>query len=239
MNPTTLEEAKDISSSVKRSMRGVRNTSVVICPPFVYLAPLSSIAKAGLFLGAQNANSEAVGPLTGEVSFSELSQFKVKYVLIGHSERRKMGETDEIINKKVKSIVSGGMTAIICVGENSRDQGGEYFNFIRQQIQMGLKDVSKKFLRKVVIAYEPVWAIGAREAIGPRDLHEMSIFIKKILRDMYGVFSEDIRIIYGGTADRANADTLVRDGRVNGLLVGRESLRAKDFIEIIKLVDEV
>ncbi len=239
MNPPSLNEAKDLVKDVKRTARNLRKTNVCICPPFVYLLPLAKLVNKPLYLGAQNAHHEYLGAFTGEISFSELPQFGVDYVILGHSERRKMGETDEVINKKVKSVVNANMTAILCVGESSRDQNGEFYNLIKQQIQTGLRDVSKKSADNVVIAYEPIWAIGAKEAMHPRDLHEMSIFIRKVLKDMYGISADYIRILYGGTADRVNADSLVRDGNVSGLLVGRESLRSKDFIEILKLVDSV
>lgn len=243
MNPQSIEEAKKIAVSVKRIMRSIKNTTVVLCPPFVYLSSISSLVSGSFSLGAQNANYEALGAFTGEVSFSELSQFKVDYVIIGHSERRNPptggGESDELINKKVRAVVGGGMTAIICVGESVRDNNGDFYGFLKQQITSALKDVSKKSLDSVVIAYEPIWAVGAKEAVAPGELHEMSIFIKKVLKDLFGVFSDTVRVIYGGDADRVNADVLVREGNVAGLLVGRESLRAKDFIEIIKLVDVI
>ena len=239
MNPQSLEEAKKIATSVKRIMRGVKKTNVVLCPPFVYLSSLTPSVGNSFFLGAQNANYEALGSFTGEVSFAELSQFKVEFVIVGHSERRKMGESDELINKKVRAVVGGGMTAIVCVGEGVRDSNGDFYNFIKQQITSALKDVSKKSLDKVVIAYEPIWAVGAKEAVSPRELCEMSIFIKKVLKDLFGVFSEGVRVIYGGDVDRVNAETLVRDGNVVGLLIGRESLRVKDFIEIIKIIDSL
>ena len=239
MNPVSLNEAKKIALDVKRSMRGVRKTQVVICPPYVYISPLSAYPSSTFFLGAQNVNPETLGSYTGEVSFSQLSQFKVGFVIVGHSERRKIGETDELINKKVKAVVNEGMTAIVCVGEPTRDGNGDYFNFIKNQIHSALKDVSKKLLNHVVIAYEPIWAIGAKEAMSPRDLHEMSIFIKKVLKDSFGVFADDTRILYGGSVDRANADYLVRDGNVSGLLIGRQSLKPKEFIEIIKLIDKI
>ena len=239
MNPLTVEEAKRIASQVKRSTRLLRKTQVVICPPFVYISPLGNITSKNIFLGAQDAFYESTGHFTGEVSFRELPQFKVSFVIIGHSERRKMGESDEVINKKVKAVVGEGMTAIICIGESLRDRDGSYFNFIRHQVLSSLKDVSRKWLDRIVIAYEPIWAVGAREAIGPRELHEMSIFIKKVLKDFYGIYADGVRVIYGGDADRVNSDRLVSEGNVSGLLIGRESLKAKDFIEIIKLVDAI
>ncbi len=239
MNPVDVDEAKKLATSVKRSMRGVTKTQVVLCPPFVYLSTLSGLPKGSLYLGAQNANHEMLGSFTGEVSYSQLYQFGVKFVIVGHSERRKMGETDELVNKKVKSVVNSGMTAVVCVGESSRDRDGDYYSFIKNQVTLALKDVSKKLLDNVVIAYEPIWAIGAREAMGPRDLHEMTIFIKKVLNDLFGILSTDVRVLYGGSVDRVNADSLIRDGNVSGLLVGRQSLVARDFVEIIKLVDSI
>lgn len=237
MNPTSLEEAKSIADTVKRSTKNVKKTQIVLCPPFVYLSLLSNIKSNVLFLGAQDAHPETLGSYTGEVSFAELDQFGVSFIIVGHSERRKMGESDELINKKVKSVVNSGMTAIVCVGESLRDHHGDYFNFIKHQIISALKDISKKSLDRVVIAYEPIWAIGAKQSMSPEDLLETSIFIKKVLKDMYGAMSEGVRILYGGSVDRANCNRLVRDGNVSGLLIGRESLRAKDFVEIIKFVD--
>ena len=243
MNPISIEEAKDIVSGVKRAMNKVRKTEVVLCPPFVYTSLFNKSVTNNLFLGAQNANHETLGSFTGEVSHSQLSQFRVGFVIVGHSERRKpkegAGESDDLINKKVRSVVSNGMTAIICVGESTRDHNGDYFGFIKNQILSALKDVPKKLLPHVVVAYEPIWAIGATEAMTPRDLHEMSIFIKKVLRDFGGPLADDVRILYGGAVDRVNAGTLVSEGNVSGLLVGRQSLNVKDFVEIIKLIDAI
>jgi triosephosphate isomerase (TIM) len=239
MNPVSVAEAKSLAVGVKRAMKNVKKTNVVLCPPFVYLPALSGIPTNTLFLGAQNAHDEELGSFTGEVSFSELGQFKVSFVIIGHSERRKIGETDELINKKVKSVVGCGMTAIICVGESTRDHNGDYLGFIRNQILQALKDVPKKLLNHVVIAYEPIWAIGAKEAMTPRDLHEMSIYIKKVLKDFAGNLTDDVKILYGGSVDKVNCDSLIKEGNVSGLLIGRQSIKAKDFVEIIKLVDSI
>lgn len=239
MNPVSLEEARNITNSVKRVMKNIKRTEVVLCPPFVYLSPLANSVKGSLYLGAQNAHSETTGPFTGEVGHMELPQFKVKFVIVGHSERRKMGETDDMINKKVQSVVSLGMTAIVCVGEAVRDTNGDYLDFIKEQIQKALKDVPKKSFGNIVVAYEPLWAIGAKQAMTPIELHEMSIFIKKVLKDTYSIVGEGVRILYGGSVDRVNAGSLVKEGNVSGLLVGRQSLEPRDFIEIIKLVDSI
>ncbi|MSU45332.1 MAG: triosephosphate isomerase, partial [Candidatus Zambryskibacteria bacterium] len=176
MNPQSLDEAKEIVREVKKITAKLKKTEVVLCPPFVYVGSVSSSPKNNIYFGAQDAHPEASGSFTGEVSSSQLYQFGVRFVIVGHSERRKMGESDELVNKKVKSVLGEGMTAILCVGEDKRDHHGEYFNFIKSQILLGLKDVQKKVLLRVVIAYEPIWAIGAKEAVKPSELHEMSIF---------------------------------------------------------------
>jgi triosephosphate isomerase len=239
MNPVDGEEAKEIVRAVKRAAGNLKRTQVAVCPPFVYLSLFGKTKGSNFFLGAQNAHHELSGSFTGEVSYSQLYQFGVRYVILGHSERRKMGESDELINKKVKSVVNSGMTAIVCVGESARDQSGDYFEFIKNQILHDLKDVPKKLFSQVVIAYEPIWAIGAESAMNPRELHEMSIFIRKVLRDTFGVYAEDTKILYGGSVDRVNADSLVKEGNVSGLLIGRESLKPSVFVEILKLVDAI
>lgn len=237
MNPVQVEDAKKIVSVLKRNIKSIKNTNVIVCPPFLYISALSGLNKSGIYLGAQNANSNVAGPLTGEISYQQLPQFGVDFVIVGHSERRNIGETDEMINKKVLSVIDGGMSAIVCIGETKRDPNGDYFDFIKQQILKALALVPKKFFDKIVIAYEPVWAIGAKEAVKPVELQEMSIYIRKVLKDAFGVSSDDIRIIYGGAVDAFNAGSLMKEGNVSGFLVGRQSLDAGSFLEIIRSVD--
>ncbi len=239
MNPKTVGEAKKLATGVKRSSRGLKKTHVVLCPPYVYLAPLSTVTSDTVLLGSQDAFYEPSGSHTGEVSFAQLDQFNVSFVIIGHSERRARGETDETVNKKVNAVVGEGMTAIVCVGEKVRDEHGEYLSHIRMQITTALRDVSKKLLDHVVIAYEPVWAIGGSRAMTGQDVHEMSIFIQKTLRDMFGVLSDGMRILYGGSVMPENAHDIVSNGHVHGLLVGRDSLRVESFVEIIRAVDSI
>jgi triosephosphate isomerase len=210
-----------------------------VCPPFVYLPALASSVSKNIFLGAQNAFAEPLGAHTGEVSFAQLPQFNVEFVIVGHSERRAAGETDEMINKKVLAVTNAGMTAILCVGEKIRDKQGDYFATVREQIAADLKNFSKKSLDRLVVAYEPVWAIGSRQSMVTRDIHEMFIFIKKVLREIFGGLEGGVRILYGGSVFPDNAGEIIRDGFVHGLLVGRDSLNVKNFAEIIKAVDEV
>lgn len=239
MFPERVEDAKKIVADVRRAIPKIRKTNVVLCPPHIYIPLFSGIKKGALHLGAQDTNELPSGSLTGEVSISQIEQFNVDYVIVGHSERRKMGESDDLISKKVKAVVDYGMIAILCVGEESRDHNGDYLDFVRNQISVGLKSVEKKDLNKIVVAYEPIWAIGAKEAMQPRDVHEMGIFVRKVLRDIFGDYAKDVPVLYGGAADKFNADSIVREGEVSGLLVGRQSLASKDFVEMIKLIDSI
>lgn len=237
MNPVSADEAKRIFSKIRKTSFKLKNTDVVICPPFSYISLFSKANKSNFFLGSQNAHHEVSGALTGEVSYSMLYQLGVRYVIVGHSERRKLGENDELINKKVKAIINGGMQAILCIGESTRDINGDYLDFIKNQIYSGLKDVSKKQLSQIIVAYEPIWAIGALQAMNERDIVETSIYIRKVLKDCFGSYFNDVRIIYGGSVDKLNASTILKEGGVSGLLIGRQSLSALDFSEILKSVD--
>ncbi len=237
MNPKTVLEAKNIVMNVKKTTARLKNVETVVCPPFVYLPVIAPLVSTTISLGAQNAFAESLGAHTGEISFAQLPQFRVEYVILGHSERRAMGENDEVINKKVLSVTGEGMTAVLCVGEKIRDKQGEYFSIVRQQLESDLKNLSKKSLDNLVIAYEPIWAIGASEAMNTHDIHEMFIFIKKVLRELYGPLGDSVRIIYGGSVSPDNAAEIIRDGFVQGLLVGRDSVDSKKFVEIIRNVD--
>ena len=240
MNPLRLEEAKNIAAVVKRVAGTLKKTQVVLCPPYIYMSPLSAGTRtANLFLGAQDAFYEPSGSFTGEVSFAQLPQFKVAYVIVGHSERRAAGETDATVNKKVRAVVTEGMTAVLCVGENVRDAHGDYLQTVRGQIVEALRDVSKKSLDDLIIAYEPVWAIGAKEPARPQEINEMTIYIKKVLRDLYGVSADGVRVLYGGAVSVSEVEEIMKEGFVSGLLVGRESLKAKNFVEIIKIADSI
>lgn len=237
MNPTSLAEAKKLAADVKKGSKSSSKTQIVICPPVIFSPRMQNIPSVSLCLGAQDAFYETSGPHTGEISVSQMSEFKISHVVVGHSERRKMGESDEIINKKVKAVVGEGMTAIVCVGENERDNDGKYLEIIRNQIVLALNDVNRKLLDHVVVAYEPVWLIGGRKAMAPQDAQETVLYVRRVLREMFGALSGSIRIIYGASVAPDSAGLIVHGGFIQGLLVGRDSLDAKKFLEIIKAVD--
>ncbi len=241
MNPTNLIDAKKIVSSVNKLSTKLNNTDVVLCPPFIYLPKLISNKKNNnVSFGAQNSYSEERGSYTGEVSPTMLKEFGVKYVIIGHSERRAMGETDEIVSKKIALAIDTGLKPILCVGESEHDSQGVYLDTLKNQIKMSLDKVQKKYISEIIIAYEPIWAIGAKEPMSTSVINEMVIFVKKVVSDMYGHENGiSIPVLYGGSVSFRNASDIVANGGVNGLLVGRESVNPEGFVELLKAVDAI
>lgn len=237
MNVMTVEEAKEIVRVVKRKTAKVRKTEIVFCPPDIYLQSLSGFTGGKYKLGAQNVFYERSGAYTGEILADQIKQFGVSHIIVGHSERRKMGETDEIISKKVQAVLRAGIKPVLCIGESVHDEEGLYLSFIKNQITKSLAGVSRGQISDVVIAYEPIWAVGGKFAMNPRDLHEMTLYIKKCLREMFGSYADSVLILYGGDATVENSHDLVKEGFVDGLLVGRKSLETNDFSEIVKQVD--
>ncbi|MFA5830254.1 MAG: triose-phosphate isomerase [Candidatus Paceibacterota bacterium] len=243
MNPQTVLEARKLFLAIKKEAGNFRRVDTVMCPPFVFLGDLAPrISGQKCVLGSQNVFFEEAGAFTGEISAPMLQSLRAKYAIVGHSERRAMGETDGVISKKISAGIKAGLTIILCIGEKERDAECAYLQILKEQIIASLSGVPKESLSKIVIAYEPVWAIGAK-ATGvatPEALLETIIFIRKILSDLYDQPSAHaMKILYGGSADETNAGSFMRDGGANGLLVGRASLDAKKFIEIVKIADSL
>jgi len=240
MNPENVEKAKEIFRGIKAAARNLKNIKVVVCPPFVYLSDLEKINDGALSIGAQDVFWEKSGSYTGEISSGMLKKEGEGYVIVGHSERREMGETDEMVSKKIKNALETGLRVILCIGEKTRDDHGEYLHFLRAQIINSLGKLPKRYLAKLVIAYEPVWAIGQAEAMKVGELHEMTIFIKKVLVEIYGQTAGiSVPILYGGSVNHNNALEIIKNGEVQGLLIGRESLNPKKFGELLKNVDQI
>ena len=238
MNPTTLEEAKGIYKSIKNFSKKLVNTELVICPPNIYLHYFLNKSTENLYAGAQDASAEDQGAYTGEISIEMLRNLGVGYVIVGHSERRALGETDEMVSKKVQKLLDLNMHPILCIGEKDRDAGGQYLEFLKNQIKDSLAKVQKKSIENLIVAYEPLWAIGGKEAMNPRDIYEMSLFVKKTISDMFGHDEAiSVPILYGGSVNFRNASDIIVQGQVNGLLVGRESVNPSNFIELLKAVD--
>jgi triosephosphate isomerase len=240
MNPITASEARSIISGIKKAASELSNTISVICPPFLYLSLMKPSEK--VLLGAQDAFWEMNGARTGEISAEMVNNAGAQYVILGHSERRVLGDTEEIINKKIVSAIRAGLSPIVCVGESVRDEHGTYFEFIKNQIHAVLSKVKRGDMKKVVIAYEPLWAIGKSdvEAATPAIVHEMSIFIRKVIADLYDQNSaSSVKVLYGGSVSARNAHDFLKESNVNGLLVGRDSLNAKNFGEILAIAESV
>lgn len=239
MNPESLSEAKQLLQFVKKGASKLKKTIVVVAPPFQYLHLLKP-TKNRILLGAQDGFPGGAGASTGEISFSMLKNMGVSHVILGHSERRAMGETSELVSRKILSALKYGITPVVCIGESQRDSQGSYLAFIDEQIRMTLAGLNRRDVLKILIAYEPVWAIGKTkdEAMSPEKLHEMSLFIHKILVGIYGrEIAKDIPIIYGGSVELGNAGNLIKNGNVSGFLVGHASLKGKEFVEILKDTD--
>ncbi|MFA6463552.1 MAG: triose-phosphate isomerase [Candidatus Paceibacterota bacterium] len=241
MNPRSLTLAKTILDPIKKTFQRANfkgKKTIVICPPNSFLGIFDKPIK-NISLGAQDLSIYSSGALTGEVGGSMLKSVGVNYVIIGHSERRAMGETPEIISKKILRALENKITPIICMGENKRDTEGQFFIELRSIIESTLAKVSKTTASKIILAYEPLWAISTEGngAITPELLRETSIFIRRTLSELYGnKIGTKISILYGGSVNTKNAKEIVSLGEVDGLLIGKESLNSKDFIQIVSSI---
>jgi triosephosphate isomerase len=231
LNPQTLKEAKFIFNFVKRNAKKFRNVKIIIFPPFLYLSYfLKFKIPKNLSLGAQNCFWEEKGAFTGEISPTMLKNLKVEYVILGHSERRRyFGETDQIINKKLRVVLKTKLKPILCIGETKKERKeGKTFKVLKRQIKKAFKDLSSRTyynISSVIVAYEPFWAIGTGLACDPKKAREVLVFLRKILKKN--------KILYGGSVNLKNAKNYIDEG-FDGLLIGGASLRPKEFIQIIR-----
>lgn len=238
MNPQTYKEAEDLIKDVLKYKKATKGVEVVLCLPFTWLTDFSHKNKSSFLFGAQNVFYEEKGAFTGEISPEMLKSSKVEYVIIGHSERRKyFHETNEIVNKKIKKALDADLKIIFCVGE---EEGEDKQIVLEKQIKEGLARVSNVNgqLSNVVIAYEPVWAIGTGNNCSVDQTMSSVLLIRKIISKLYNrSLADAMRILYGGSVTSKNAEQYLKEAGVNGLLVGGASLNAEEFINIIKSVD--
>jgi triosephosphate isomerase len=239
MNPETLKEAKTLVEGIRRKLPSIKKAVAVVCPPSIYFSEVkgkSSSKKLGY--GVQKVGKEGSGAFTGDISAVMAKQMGATYSLVGHSECRAAGETDEDVNKKVLLLLKEKMHPVMCVGEPTVDEHAGHLAFIKNQLVKGLNGVVANDISNVIIAYEPLSAIGAKQPFSSYEIHQRNIFIKKVLTDLYGKAKAfDVSILYGGSANAENARELVQGGDVDGLLVGRDSLKAENFIQILKEMD--
>ena len=214
------------------------NCDVIVCPPFTSLSEAKSLLKNSIIkLGAQNMYFEESGAFTGEISASMLKNAGCDYVILGHSERRTIfGESDQVINKKIKKAIQSDLLPIFCVGESLQERESEItYDIIKKQVTEGLKNISSADMQKIIIAYEPVWAIGTGKTASPQQAEDVHAFIRRLVKSLYSnEIAEDLVIQYGGSVKPDNAKELLSQKDIDGALVGGACLKSESFIGIIK-----
>ncbi len=237
---TDSRSSVELAQGVARGASGLAGdrVSVALIPPFVYVqSVVRAVSSTGVAVGAQDVYIESKGAFTGEISPAMLKDIGCNYVLCGHSERRHViGESDELVGKKVMASLGGGLLPILCIGEllEERD-AGQTEAVVTRHLETGLAGLSVDKMSAVTIAYEPVWAIGTGRTATPQQAQEVHEFIRGLLADMFDKkLADEARILYGGSANAGNAKDLMAQKDVDGLLVGGASLKVDDFVKIIQ-----
>jgi len=237
---TNSATAVALAAGLVKELESVETVDVAVCPPFVYLQSVAAaLSASNIALGAQDVYFEGNGAFTGEISCEMLKDCSCSYVILGHSERRHViGETDELINRKLKAAIAGGLMPIFCVGEllEERD-AGKTMDVVESQVQKGLEGLCEERIQAVTIAYEPVWAIGTGRTATPEQAQEVHAAIRGLLEKMFDkTIADSLRIQYGGSAKPGNTAELMAQPDVDGLLVGGASLKVDDFAKMVKTV---
>ena len=231
----TIAEAVEFVNEVKDKVQNDK-VEAVICAPFLALKDLKEATKGtNIKIGAQNMHFEESGAFTGEVAPVMLKEIGVDYVVIGHSERREyFNETDETVNKKVLKALEHGIDPILCCGETlEQRENNETKAVCKVQIEKALENVSKEDLAKVVIAYEPVWAIGTGKTATSEDANDVIAYIREVVANLYGELANEVRIQYGGSVKPSNVAEIMNQSDIDGALVGGASLEANDYVELV------
>lgn len=267
MNPVSLGDARKRFLDIKKAANIYKEVDVVICPPSPFVAVLSELShgkkyltgarslgtlnpalalkgkKSGqVYIGAQDSSVyEEGGSRTGEVGAKMLASSGADYIILGHSERRALGDNGQSISQKIHNVLRTHAFVILCVGEKERDSDAGYLEVIKAQLKEALSSVARSDMHRIIVAYEPVWAIGRKDnvAITSHDLHQMVVYIKKYLRDTWGdTISSMTKILYGGSVTSENAEDILINGQVDGLLVGRASFEASSFKDIFYAIQK-
>jgi len=247
MTPATVQDAKKKALSFKTISKKYQKTAkspvqiqVLVCPPYPYISDLKRIFNQGpAMVGAQDVSQHDGGSKTGEVASTMIHSFGAAYTIVGHSERRAQGDTDEVVAVKLGQVLRTKMNAILCIGEKERDNDAQYLEEIKRQLKASLARVSNNDFAKIVIAYEPVWAIGRTDniALSGHELHQMVIYIRKALKELYNEsIASSVKILYGGSVTPENTEDIIWNGEVDGLLIGRASFEPKSYEEICKAI---
>ncbi|HYY29092.1 MAG TPA: triose-phosphate isomerase [Chthoniobacterales bacterium] len=235
----TQSEAESYIAAFNSEIGEVDDVEVVIIPPFTAIPALVSASEKipSIRIGAQNMHWEKSGAFTGEVSATMLRALFVKYVILGHSERRTLfGETDEIVNRKVRAALEAGLRPIFCIGETLRERdAGKVEEVLSRQVRLGLEGVAQKDLPEIVVAYEPCWAIGTGRTATPSEAEEAHAYIRSVLTEISSTAVADrVRIQYGGSVKPENTEELMRQKDIDGALIGGASLDPRSFVRIIR-----
>jgi len=234
----TVGEALDLVRELKTAISGVKGVEVAVAPPFTALyAVHKELEGSSIRLAAQNLYWEEKGAFTGEISPLMIKEIGCHYVIIGHSERRQFfGETDETVNRRIKAVLFQDLKVIFCIGETLKErEGGKTFSVVERQVEGGLKGLGDKEMKNIVIAYEPVWAIGTGKTATPEQAEEVHRFIREKIEKLYSrEVSKEIRIQYGGSVTPENIQGLMIQPNIDGALVGGASLKADSFSKIVR-----
>ena len=237
MNKTSFE-AIDLCNSLKRELAEVQTLDIVVCPPFTALTEVNDVLlETNISVGAQNLYWEDAGAFTGEVCAPMIKATGAKYAIIGHSERRQFFyETNETVHKKIAAALKHTLTPIVCIGENLKErEENKTFSVIKNQFEGSLKGFSEEEMKKMVLAYEPVWAIGTGKTATSAQAQEVHQYIRELLAKMFNdAVAQSIRIQYGGSVKAENIAELVTQKDIDGALVGGASLQAESFVKIVK-----
>ncbi|MBW2974965.1 triose-phosphate isomerase [Candidatus Woesearchaeota archaeon] len=234
----TVKESVSLVKELKGLVKDIKGREIIVCPPFTSLAAVGAETQTGnIKIGAQNMHYEEKGAFTGEISPLMIKETGASYVILGHSERRHVfNEDDELINKKIASAINNSLKPIFCVGETlEQREENRTEQVIKEQVEKGLEGIKKEEMKDIVIAYEPVWAIGTGKNATPEQAEEVHVFIRGILDSMFGnKTAEETPILYGGSVKPENIKGIIAQVNVDGVLVGGASLDARSFSEIAK-----
>lgn len=237
MNTVPAEGLELVKNVIAQSVEVAEDVNFIVCPPFTHLAMVAEAAKGSrVAVGAQNCAAEAKGAYTGEVSAAMIASLGVEYVILGHSERREYyGETSATLNKKMEQAYANNLTPIYCVGERLEEREAErHFEVVKAQLEEVVFNLTPEQFSKLVIAYEPVWAIGTGKTATAEQAEEIHAYIRKVLAEKFGAAAEETAILYGGSCKPSNAQEIFAKENVDGGLIGGAALKAEDFIGIGK-----
>jgi triosephosphate isomerase len=237
-----FEEGVSLFSEIVNMVKDevVGNQDVIVCSPFIHLSTVAKLSEnvKNVNIGSQNIHQAESGAYTGEVSASQVKSVGVEYVILGHSERRAyFGETDSLLAEKTNTALKHGLKPIFCIGETKEErESGKFFDVIKTQLVDGVFHLSKEDFAKVVLAYEPVWAIGTGLTASPEQAQEVHAFIRETVANQYDAeTAENTTILYGGSCNPSNAPTLFSQKDIDGGLIGGASLKSRDFLDIVKV----